>query len=144
MGLNFTPVPKPRHNRRVKKRGDRSKFSKMVRDAVKEHFNDTCQVCGGKGIHCHHVEPRGSGKGRGVFTNCLLVCNSCHKKIHADDKLLRYWKEVYRKKYGPLYFMDSEDLRMKQIAQELKKDDKKVKEWVNYNGKFALDEEYQQ
>jgi hypothetical protein len=37
--------------------------------------------------------------------------------------------------------MDSEDLRMKQIAQELKKDDKKVKEWVEYNGKFNYYEE---
>jgi hypothetical protein len=139
MGLGFHPVPKPSHSRKVKKRGDRGKFSQFVREAVKEHFDNACQMCGGKGIHLHHVEPKGSGKGRGVFTNCLLVCNSCHKKIHADDKLLRYWKEVFREKYGPLYFMDSEDLKMKQLAQELQQEDKDVREWKKHNGKFQFD-----
>jgi hypothetical protein len=133
MDLSFNPVPKPSHNRRVRKRGDRSKFSKFVRDQVKEHFNHTCQMCRGKGLHCHHVEPRGSGKGRGVFTNALLLCNACHKKVHADDSLLRYWKEVYRKKYGPLYFMDEDDLKMKYLADELREQDKEVREWKKHN-----------
>ncbi|MFE8704116.1 HNH endonuclease [Cytobacillus sp. FJAT-54145] len=106
-------VPKPNHKRRVKKQVDRNKFPKFVRDQIKKHFENNCQMCGGKGHHCHHVQPKGSGKGRGVFTNGLLLCNSCHKKVHADDSLLRYWKEVFRKKYGPLYFMDEEDLRHK-------------------------------
>jgi hypothetical protein len=45
MDLEFRPIPKPSHNRRVKKRGDRNKFTKYVRDQVKEHFNHTCQEC---------------------------------------------------------------------------------------------------
>ncbi|NRD80306.1 HNH endonuclease [Bacillus sp. BRMEA1] len=129
----FHPVPKTKHSRKAKKRGDRSKFSKMVRDKVKEYYNYTCQMCGGKGIHCHHVEPRGSGKGRGVFTNAMLVCNSCHKKIHADNSLLRHWKEVYRKKFGPLYFMDKEDLEFKYRADEIRQTDKEVQEWLRFN-----------
>lgn len=125
-------VPKPNHKRNNPKRGDRSKFSKMVRDQVKEHFNNQCQMCLGKGIHLHHVYLRSNG-GRGVFTNALLLCNSCHKQVHADDKLLRHWKEVYRKKYGPLYFMDSDDLKMKYLTQELKEEVKAVREWNKYN-----------
>jgi hypothetical protein len=134
MGIGeYHPVPKPSHKRKAPKRGDRSKFSSKVREEVKKHFDNTCQMCGGKGIHVHHVEPRGSGKGRGVFTNALLLCNQCHKEVHADDKLLRHWKKVYRKKYGPLYFMDADDLKMKYITKELHEEDKIVREWKQYN-----------
>lgn len=120
MGLTWNPVPKPVHKRRVDKRVDRNKFTKHVRDQIKDHFEDTCQMCGGRGCHIHHVQPKGSGKGRGVFTNGLLLCNDCHKKVHGDDKLLRYWKEVFRKKYGPLYFMDEEDIKFKKQSEALK------------------------
>lgn len=112
------PVPKPQHKRRVAKRGDRSKFSKMVRDQVKEHFNNTCQMCLGKGIHLHHVKFRSQG-GRGVFSNALLVCNSCHKEIHLSNDLAKHWREVYKKKHGPTYFMDEEDIRQKQLTDAL-------------------------
>lgn len=138
LSKEFYPVDKPSHKRRVKKRADRTKFSKMVRDAVKEHFNHTCQMCGGKGIHCHHVQPKGSGVGRGVFTNALLLCNNCHKQVHADDALLRHWKEVFRKKYGPLYFMDAEDLRQKYMNQDLKETDREVREWKKHNSSFDM------
>ncbi|WP_057766720.1 HNH endonuclease [Cytobacillus praedii] len=134
MDLGFHPVAKPSYSRRVKKRGDRNKFSKYVRDQIKDHFEDTCQMCMGRGCHIHHVQPKGSGKGRGVFTNGLLLCNECHKKVHADDALLRYWKKVFRKKYGPLYFMDEEDIKAKQLTKELQQEEKAVREWKNYNG----------
>jgi hypothetical protein len=133
--LEYRPCPKPSHSRRVKERGDRGKFSKMVRDEVKKHFNNQCQICLGKGIHLHHVMPKGSGIGRGIYTNALLLCNSCHKQVHADDKLLRHWKEVYRKEYGPLYFMDADDLKMKYLTQELHEEDKVVREWKKHNEK---------
>lgn len=132
MDLNFHPVPKSKHNRKVKKRGDRSKFSKMVRDQVKEHFNNICQECGGKGVHLHHVCFRSQG-GRGVFSNALLLCNSDHKMIHENPERAVYWKEVFKKKYGPLYFMDKEDLEFKYLTQELKETDKEVREWKKYN-----------
>jgi hypothetical protein len=131
----FQSFPKPSHNRRVKKRGDRSKFSKMVRDEVKKHFNDTCQECGGKGLHLHHVCFRSQG-GRGVMTNALLLCNNCHKRIHLDNDRALYWREVYKQKYGPLYYMDKEDLEYKQLNRELQHEDKELKEWEKHNGKF--------
>lgn len=139
--FEFSPYPKSKQlkeNRRAKHRGDRSKFSKFIRDEVKKHFDNTCQMCGGHGLHVHHVMPRGSGVGRGVFTNALLLCNECHKKVHADDSLLRYWKKVYRKRYGPLYFMDADDLKMKFLNRELHKEDQSLKEWKKYNGKLDL------
>ncbi len=114
-------VPKPQHKRRVPKRGDRSKFSKFVRDQVKDHFNNTCQMCLGKGVHLHHVKFRSQG-GRGVFSNALLVCNSCHKEIHQSNDLAKYWREVYKKKHGPTYFMDDEDIRLKQLTDSLSRE----------------------
>jgi hypothetical protein len=127
--------PKPSHGRRVKKKGDRGKFSKMVRDEVKSYFDNTCQECGGKGIHLHHVCFRSQG-GRGVFTNSLLLCNSCHKEIHLNNERALYWKEVFKKKYGSCYFMDKEDLEFKQLNHELQQEDKAVREWKKHNGKF--------
>jgi hypothetical protein len=119
----------------VKKKGDRGKFSKMVRDEIKKHYDNTCQECGGKGLHIHHVCFR-SQSGRGVFSNGLLLCNNCHKRIHLDNDRALYWREVFKKQYGPLYYMDKEDLEYKQLTQELQKEDKEVKEWVEHNGKF--------
>jgi hypothetical protein len=107
----------------------------MVRDEVKEYYDNTCQVCGGKGIHLHHVCFRSQG-GRGVFSNAMLCCNSCHKEIHLDNEKAQYWKEVYKKKFGSLYFMDKEDLEYKQLTQELQQEDKQLKEWERSNGKF--------
>lgn len=134
MDIKWRPTPKPKHQRRVKKRGDRSKFSKFVRDQVKEHFKDTCQECGGRGIHLHHVTFRSQG-GRGVFTNALLLCNKDHKMIHENPERALYWKEVFKKKYGSCYFMDKEDLEFKYLTQELREQDREVKEWEKYNEK---------
>jgi hypothetical protein len=127
--------PKPSHKRKTKKKGDRGIFSKMVRNEIKEHFDNTCQECGGRGIHIHHVCFR-SQSGRGVFSNGLLLCNNCHKNIHLNNDRALYWREVFKKKYGPLYYMDKEDLENKQLNQELQQEDKELKDWEKHNGKF--------
>lgn len=133
--MTFQSFPKPTHGRKVKKKGDRGKFSKMVRDEIKKHFDDTCQECGGKGLHIHHVCFR-SQSGRGVFSNGLLLCNNCHKRIHLDNDRALYWREVFKKQYGSLYYMDKEDLEYKQLTRELQKEDKEILEWRKFNGKF--------
>jgi hypothetical protein len=135
MDLGFHPAPKPSHSRKAKKRGDRSKFSKMVRDEIKEKYNNQCAICLRRACHVHHVVPRSRG-GRNVITNGLLLCNDCHKEVHADNELLKYWINEFKKKYGSLFFMDREDIEYKQLTQELKKEDKQLKEWEKYNGKF--------
>lgn len=77
-------IAKPKHKRRARHRVNRGKFSQMTRVVIKEYYEDTCQECGQLGEHIHHVKPKGSGNGRGVFTNGLLLCNDCHMKIHAE------------------------------------------------------------
>jgi HNH endonuclease len=111
----WNPVDKPVYKRYKPKRADRGKFSEKVRIQIKDHFNRTCQGCGiqREHLHIHHVMPKGSGVGRGVFTNGLLVCNPCHRKIHdeKDQTLLKFWQDVFRKKYGVNYFRDTQDLK---------------------------------
>lgn len=112
MRLDLEPirsVAKPKHKRKSKKLAERGKFSKMIRDEIKEEFNNQCQECGKKGHHLHHVFPKGRG-GRGVKTNALLLCNACHKDIHADNNKLKHWISVYKKKHGPNFYKDKEDL----------------------------------
>jgi predicted restriction endonuclease len=107
----------------------------MVRDEIKEKYNNQCAICLRRACHVHHVLPRSRG-GRNVITNGLLLCNNCHKEVHADNELLKYWINEFKKKYGSLFFMDREDIEYKQLTQELKKEDKQLKEWEKYNGKF--------
>jgi 5-methylcytosine-specific restriction endonuclease McrA len=131
----FRPVPKPNHKRKAPKRGDRSKFSKFVRDAVKEHFDHQCAECGRLAHHVHHVMPR-ARSGRNVFTNGLLLCNDCHKEVHADNEKLQGWIELYKKKYGRNFWKDRDDLIQEYRTDDLKEQDQEVERWMKFNGEF--------
>jgi HNH endonuclease len=131
------PVPKPSHKRRVKKRGDRSKFSKMVRDAVKEKYNHQCGMCSKHACHVHHVMPRSRG-GRNVFTNGLLLCNDCHKEVHAENKLLKYWINQFKDMYGRNFYKDKQDLLQEYKTDFLKETDQDMAKWLGSNEKFEL------
>lgn len=135
MGIDFSfnPVPKPSHKRKAPKRGDRNKFSKYVRDQVKEHFENICQMCGGKGHHVHHTMPRSRG-GRGIFSNGLLLCNDCHKLIHSKNELLKYWIEEFKKKYGKNFYKDRDDLIAEYKTYFFDESDNEIKEWLKHNG----------
>jgi 5-methylcytosine-specific restriction endonuclease McrA len=102
-------VPKPSHKRRVPKRYDRGKFSKDTRQKILLRDDGVCQQCGGIGTQIHHVVPKGSGKGRGVYENGLTVCNDCHTQIHKDNDLLEYWIDVFTDKYGYGFWKDAYD-----------------------------------
>lgn len=102
------PVPKPSFDRRVPTRSRRNNFSKKVRDEISERDEGICQQCGSIGTQIHHVKYRSQG-GRGVFTNGLTVCNSCHSKIHADKELSDYWVNRFIDRYGENFYKDSWD-----------------------------------
>jgi len=108
--LECNPVPKPNYKRFKEKRANRGKFTTKVRNQIKERFKHKCQECGCKGIHIHHVKPKGSGVGRGVFSNGLLLCVLCHNAIHNDQAKLKYWQNIFRLDYGVNYYKDREDL----------------------------------
>jgi hypothetical protein len=128
-------VPKPNHKRRVAKAGERNKFPAAVREKAKKHYNNTCQECGvqQRELHMHHVKLRSQGA-RGVFTNCLPVCNDCHKKLHADPKRMEVWQQAFENRFGKAYFMDATDIeRAFIIDKTISETD--LKEWNKYNSK---------
>jgi len=106
--MTFKPVPKPHHERRVPKQSRRNEFSKKVRDQIYERDQGKCRNCGGVGTEIHHVVFRSQG-GRGVFTNGLLVCHYCHKRIHEHKILANKWKFLFEQEYGPDFYKDEWD-----------------------------------
>lgn len=106
-------ITKPKHKRRARHRVNRGKFPEVIRKQIKDHFDNRCQECGRLGEHIHHVKPKGSGSGRGVFTNGLLLCNNCHMQIHAElsQERLKHWQKLFESMHGPTYYMDAEDLK---------------------------------
>lgn len=99
-------IPKPNHKRRVPKRSKRTEFSKQTRERIKERDNGECQQCGAPGTQIHHVKPRGSGQGKGVYTNGLLLCTRCHQHCHDNPEILAAWQDTFESRYGPDYFCD--------------------------------------
>jgi HNH endonuclease len=129
---SYSKADQLKGKRKAPKRGDRSKFSKMVRDQVKEFFNNQCAECYRRACHVHHVMPRSRG-GRNVFTNALLLCNDCHKEVHADNEKLKGWIEEYKGRFGKFFYMDLEDIRQRQLKAEAKEYEKEIRGWKKHN-----------
>lgn len=106
--MTFNPVPKPNHKRQAPKQSVRNEFKPRVRKQVHERENGLCQNCGGLGNQVHHVKYK-SQMGRGVATNGMLVCNTCHDKIHKDKQLSNQWVKVYRDRFGYDFYKDGWD-----------------------------------
>jgi 5-methylcytosine-specific restriction endonuclease McrA len=138
--FDYLPVPKPTSKRRVKKTGERSKFSKMVRDAIKEKYNGQCQLCGRLAFHVHHCMPR-SRSGRNVYTNATLLCAACHRQVHEDERLLKYFIEKHKKLYGKNFYRDKEDLIFKYKTDKLAEMDEEARLWVKYNKQWGHGDE---
>lgn len=107
--MSFSPVPKPDHKRRKPKKGNRGKFSAETRKAVIERDEGLCRVCRAPAGEIHHVMFK-SRSGRGVYTNGLLVCQTCHSAIHASGDKTEFWQKLFERVYGPDYYKDSYDI----------------------------------
>ena len=108
--MTFNPVPKVKYKRRKPTRKQRGQFDQKTRDAIVNRDEGLCRVCKKPGEQIHHCRFKSQG-GRGVYTNGLLVCQSCHSDIHMDNNKARFWQRVFEKYYGPDYFRDRWDLR---------------------------------
>lgn len=102
-------VPKPTSKRYKPKRVDRGKFSPKIRETIIKQFNGLCGECRSRGVHIHHIKLKGSGKGRGVVTNGLLLCLICHNKIHKNADMMKKWQDWAIEQYGEDYYMDKWD-----------------------------------
>ena len=57
-----------------------------------------CEICGGRAVDIHHIEPRGMGgsKTKDVIENLQAVCRPCH--IFYGDK--KQYKEYLKDKHN--------------------------------------------
>lgn len=95
--LPFNPQPKPVHNRRVPKRGKRTKFSTSVRKAIVKRDKGLCVRCGSPYDNIHHITFASQG-GLGTVDNGVCVCFSCHEWAHSGREG-REWFEQYREQH---------------------------------------------
>lgn len=102
-------VPKVTYKRRKPLRRKRNAFSNKVRQQIYERDEGKCQQCGDVGTEVHHVRFR-SQSGRGVYTNGVLLCHSCHRKVHQNRDLALEWQRHFKSKYGSDYYKDEWDL----------------------------------
>ncbi|MNW44655.1 hypothetical protein D3C74_218930 [compost metagenome] len=88
---------------------ERGEFPRAVIADLIAESGGVCQHCkAAEATTTHHVYPRGR-KGRGVKTNGLRLCWTCHDTIQTDEELLQYWISVYRDKYGERFWFDEQD-----------------------------------
>lgn len=102
-------VPKVTYKRRKPKRSKRNAFSHKVKQQIYERDNGQCQQCGAPGTQIHHVKFRSQG-GRGVYSNGVLLCHSCHRKVHDNRELALQWQKHFESMYGNDYYKDEFDL----------------------------------
>ena len=103
------PVPKPSHKRRVPKRSKRGKFDEVTRKRIIDRDEGKCQECGQRGTEIHHVFYKSRG-GRGVYTNGLLLCYLCHRRLHDNADLSNKWISIFHDKYGANFYKDEFDV----------------------------------
>ena len=59
---------------------------KNAREAIADHHNGKCLLCGCKDIeHYHHIVPRSQG-GSDSIDNIAGLCKECHDAVHKDEK----------------------------------------------------------
>ena len=101
-------VPKVTYKRRKPTRRKRNAFSNKVKQQIYERDNGLCQQCGALGTEIHHVKFRSQG-GRGVYSNGVLLCRSCHRKVHDNRELALQWQKHFESMYGKDYYKDEWD-----------------------------------
>ncbi|MEK3787585.1 HNH endonuclease [Paenibacillus sp. FSL K6-1230] len=115
------------HHHSRPSRADRAEFPPEVVNEIKEETEGMCQCnCGRAATQTHHVMPRGRS-GRGVKTNAMRVCDTCHDRIQINEDELQYWIEYYTHLHGDRFWFDEQDwdeYYRKQEAQRQKEQQK--------------------
>lgn len=101
-------VPKPQRKRFKPKRKKRGTFSAETKQRVYANQNGLCFLCNAAGGEFHHCRFK-SKLGRGVYTNCLLLCHKCHREVHQNRKLADSLREHMRDLHGADYYKDDWD-----------------------------------
>ena len=61
--------------------------SKDTYNIVYERDRGMCRFCGNKNIHLHHIVYRSESKALiDEPSNCIMLCEKCHRLVHSDKK----------------------------------------------------------
>jgi 5-methylcytosine-specific restriction endonuclease McrA len=87
MGMydEWTPAPKPSHNRRTPKKKTRGEFDKKTIDAILERDGHKCVKCHRSNMIesvPHHIIFK-SQNGKGEKRNGVTICRYCHDWAHG-------------------------------------------------------------
>lgn len=107
--MTFRPAPKNPYRKRKPTRRKRGEFSDKDKAKIIERDNGLCKSCKAPAHHIHHVMPKSSGKGRGLYTNGMLLCHVCHYEVHQFSSKMKYWQHYFAEMYGPDYYKDDWD-----------------------------------
>ena len=67
-----------------------------IRPAIYRRDRGECQVCGNKGMVCHHIDyNRHNNNNR----NLIILCNSCHSKTNHNRN---YWQSYFTDNFQQL------------------------------------------
>lgn len=102
-------IKKPKHKRRKPTLSKRGQFSKDTKFTVYNEQNGLCFMCSRQGSDFHHVHFKSQG-GRGVYTNCLLLCRYCHTEVHQKRIMADTLRNHMKALHGANYYKDGWDL----------------------------------
>lgn len=61
--------------------------SKDTYNIVLERDRGCCRLCGNKNIQLHHIVYRSESKALiDEPSNCIMLCEKCHRLVHSDKK----------------------------------------------------------
>lgn len=100
--------PKRIYKKRKPSLASRGKFSHKVIAEILKRDSGSCVVCFSEADDIHHVVYK-SKMGRGVFTNGLSLCRTCHDLAHSSQDERKRLENIMIEKYGSNYYKDSWD-----------------------------------
>lgn len=94
--FELRPAPKPKHNRRVKKRAARTEFSRKTREEIAERDGGRCVRCYAPATDIHHINFRSELTADVSHKrNGCCVCRRCHAYAHSG-KDGREWFVIWK------------------------------------------------
>lgn len=88
MSIDYSVMKFAKNVKTVHKK--KNQVSKETYEVVEKSCKEKCALCGKKPYELHHIAYR--SERRDLIdepTNCIMLCKTCHDKVHGNKK---YWQ----------------------------------------------------